>query len=74
MSHPAAPDLRHLVSDTPRIMVVDGSKLVRRLIGDVLRQEVPNVEVVACAGLSEAREALEQLREITLLRLKESLT
>ena len=58
MSHPAAPDLRHLVSDTPRIMVVDGSKLVRRLIGDVLRQEVPNVEVVACAGLSEAREAL----------------
>ena len=36
MSHPAAPDLRHLVSDTPRIMVVDGSKLVRRLIGDGL--------------------------------------
>ncbi|TKS54997.1 response regulator [Luteimonas yindakuii] len=58
MSHPAAPDLRHLVSESPRIMVVDGSKLVRRLIGDVLRQEVPNVDVVACAGLAEAREAL----------------
>ena len=58
MSQPNAPDLRHLVSETPRIMVVDGSRLVRRLIGDVLRQEVPNVEVVACAGLAEAREAL----------------
>ena len=29
-------DLRHLVSDAPRVMVVDGSKLVRKLIGDVL--------------------------------------
>lgn len=54
-----AHDLRHLVSDSPRIMVVDGSKLVRRLIGDVLRKQLPAVEVVACAGLAEARAALE---------------
>ncbi|NZA25252.1 response regulator [Luteimonas sp. SJ-92] len=53
-------DLRHLVSESPRIMVVDGSKLVRRLIGDVLRKELPAVEVVACAGLAEARAALEE--------------
>ena len=58
MSQHATPDLRHLVSESPRIMVVDGSRLVRRLISDVLRQELPAVEVVACAGLAEARDAL----------------
>jgi CheY-like chemotaxis protein len=52
------PELRHLISDAPRVMVVDGSKLVRKLIGDVLVREVPNVDVVGCAGLSEARDAL----------------
>ncbi|WP_147653834.1 response regulator [Vulcaniibacterium gelatinicum] len=51
-------DLRHLVSDAPRVMVVDGSKLVRKLIGDVLRRELPNVEVIGCGGLEEARAAL----------------
>ena len=54
-----ANDLRHLVSDAPRVMVVDGSKLVRKLIGDVLSRELPGVQVVACAGLAEARAALE---------------
>jgi CheY-like chemotaxis protein len=53
-----AHDLRHVVSDAPRVMVVDGSKLVRRLIGDVLRRELPNVEVIACAGLADARATL----------------
>jgi CheY-like chemotaxis protein len=53
-----AHDLRHVVSDAPRVMVVDGSKLVRRLIGDVLRRELPNVEVIACAGLADARAVL----------------
>lgn len=52
-------DMRHLASDTPRIMVVDGSRLVRKLIGDVLRRELPGVEVVGCADLAEARAALE---------------
>lgn len=52
-------DIRHLVGETPRVMVVDGSKLVRKLIGDVLRRDLPNVEVVGCAGLAEARAALE---------------
>ena len=53
-----AHDLRHVVSDAPRVMVVDGSRLVRRLIGDVLRRELPNVEVIACGGLAEARAIL----------------
>lgn len=50
--------MRHLISDAPRVMVVDGSKLVRKLIGDVLVKELPNVEVVGCAGLAEAQAAL----------------
>ncbi|MUV13113.1 response regulator [Noviluteimonas gilva] len=55
----APADLRHLISDAPRVMVVDGSKLVRKLIGDVLIKELPNVEVIGCAGLEEAKAALE---------------
>jgi CheY-like chemotaxis protein len=51
-------DLRHLAGAAPRIMVVDGSRLVRKLIGDVLKSELPGAEVVACAGLAEAHAAL----------------
>lgn len=51
--------LRHVASDSPRIMVVDGSRLVRRLIGDVLRAELANVDVVECDGLAQAQAALE---------------
>lgn len=39
-------------------MVVDGSKLVRKLIADVLVREVPGVEVIACEGVAQARAAL----------------
>lgn len=53
-----ATDLRHVVTEAPRVMVVDGSKLVRRMIRDVLEREVPGVRVIACAGLAEARAAL----------------
>ncbi|MCI4568114.1 response regulator [Lysobacter sp. CFH 32150] len=51
-------NLRHVISDAPRVMVVDGSRLVRKLIGDVLTRELPNVQVLGCAGLVEAREVL----------------
>ncbi|MGB3393962.1 MAG: response regulator [Stenotrophomonas sp.] len=51
-------ELKHLISDAPRVMVVDGSKLVRKLISDVLQRELPDVEVVGCASIEEAREAL----------------
>ena len=53
-----AQDLRHVVSDAPRVMVVDGSKLVRKLIGDTLLRELPGTEVIGCAGIAEAREIL----------------
>ncbi len=51
-------ELKHLISDAPRVMVVDGSKLVRRLIADVLQRELPAVEVVGCSSIAEARDAL----------------
>ena len=51
-------DLRHVVSDAPRVMVVDGSRLVRKLIGDTLLRELPNAEVIDCGGLEEARAVL----------------
>jgi CheY-like chemotaxis protein len=53
-----AQELRHLISDAPRVMVVDGSKLVRKLIADVLQRELPGVEVIGCASIAEARDAL----------------
>ena len=53
-----AQDLRHVVSDAPRVMVVDGSKLVRKLIGDTLLQELPGTQVIGCANIAEARAIL----------------
>jgi DNA-binding response OmpR family regulator len=53
-----ATELRHVVSDAPRLMVVDGSKLVRKLIGDVLQKELPNAQVITCDGLASARAVL----------------
>lgn len=47
-----------MTTSAARVMVVDGSKLVRKLIGDVLTKELPDVVVVSCGGLAEAREAL----------------
>lgn len=53
-----ADKLRHFSNAVPRVMVVDGSRLVRRLIGDVLVRELAHVEVVPCASIAEAGEAL----------------
>ena len=51
-------ELRHVVSDAPRVMVVDGSRMVRKLIGDVLQRELAGARVVSCDGLASARAAL----------------
>ena len=56
----ATHDMQHLGSDQPRVMVVDGSKLVRKLIGDVMRTELPEAQVIACGGLAEAEATLAQ--------------
>jgi CheY-like chemotaxis protein len=54
-----AQPLKHLINDSPRVMVVDGSRLVRKLITDVLRRQLPQVEVLACASVAEAHAALD---------------
>jgi CheY-like chemotaxis protein len=49
---------RHLETATPRVMVVDGSKVARRMIEGVLRKEVPGVEFIGCETGAEAKAAL----------------
>ncbi len=51
---------RHVSTDNPRIMVVDGSALVRKLISKLLVADLPGVEVIACASGAEAKQALEE--------------
>lgn len=50
---------RHIASDEPRVMVVDGSKVVRRLIEQVLKSDLPGVTVLACESGAEAKKQLE---------------
>ncbi len=50
---------RHVTSDNPRVMVVDGSKLVRRMIEQVLKQALPQLTVVSCESGAAAKEALQ---------------
>ncbi len=42
-------------------MVVDGSRLVRKLIRDMLERELPNVTVVTCDSVADARKRLTQV-------------
>jgi CheY-like chemotaxis protein len=50
---------RHITSENPRIMVVDGSKVVRKMIEQLLGKDVPGVTVVSCETGAEAKEALQ---------------
>jgi CheY-like chemotaxis protein len=50
---------RHISSDAPRVLVVDGSKVVRRMIEQVLRAELPNAVVLSCESGAEAKQQLE---------------
>ncbi|MBL0163383.1 MAG: response regulator [Xanthomonadales bacterium] len=45
---------RHLSSDEPRVLVVDGSRVVRRLIEQMLKSHLPGVIVLACETGAEA--------------------
>jgi CheY-like chemotaxis protein len=49
----------HLSSDTPRVLVVDGSRLVRRLIEGVLKAELPGCIVLSCETGAAAKRELE---------------
>lgn len=50
---------RHISSETPRVMVVDGSKVVRKIIDQLLHQDLPGVTVLACSTGEEAKAQLE---------------
>lgn len=50
--------LRHIASENPRVMVVDGSKVARTLITRVLEKNLPGATVIACERGAEAQQAL----------------
>jgi len=54
----AAGGFRHIDTDTPRVMVVDGSKLARKMIEGLLRKELPGVDFIGCETGAQAKEAL----------------
>lgn len=45
---------RHISSDEPRVLVVDGSRVVRQLIERVLKAELPNAVVIGCGSGADA--------------------
>ncbi|MCW8806934.1 MAG: response regulator [Rhodanobacter sp.] len=47
-----------LLTTAPRVLVVDGSRVVRQLITRVLQAELPGVEVIGCGKGSEAEQLL----------------
>ncbi len=51
-------DLRHVVSDAPRVLVVDSSRLMRKLITDMLGKDLPNAHVRQADSLASAHAAL----------------
>jgi CheY-like chemotaxis protein len=51
---------RHITSDAPHVMVVDGSRVVRRLLEGLLRKELPAVTVIACETGAEAKARLNE--------------
>ena len=49
----------HIASDEPRVLVVDGSKVARRMIEQVLKSELPNAVVMSCENGAQAKQHLE---------------
>ena len=45
---------RHISSDEPRVLVVDGSRVVRQLIERVLKAELPHAVVIGCGSGADA--------------------
>lgn len=50
----------YLTAAAPRVMVVDGSKVVRTLIEQMLVAQMPGVRVVVCANGTEAQQQIAQ--------------
>lgn len=54
----SAGSFRHIDTQAPRIMVVDGSKLARKMIEQLLRAELPGMEFIGCESGQQAKQAL----------------
>ncbi|HEY2347219.1 MAG TPA: response regulator [Xanthomonadaceae bacterium] len=54
----SAGSFRHIDTESPRIMVVDGSRLARKMIEQLLRTELPGMEFIGCENGAQAKEAL----------------
>lgn len=54
----SASSFRHIDTQAPRIMVVDGSKLARKMIEQLLRAELPGLEFIGCESGKQAKDAL----------------
>lgn len=52
--------LRHIASDNPRVMVVDGSKVARTLIARLLEKDLPGATVLTFESGVEAQQALHE--------------
>lgn len=53
-----AKPLTYIANEQPRVMVVDGSKVVRRLLEQLLKADLAQVDVVACETGADAMRAL----------------
>lgn len=49
----------HISTENPRVLVVDGSKVARKLIEQVLRAELPQILITSCETGAEAKAAME---------------
>ena len=49
----------HVIGTAPRVLVVDGSRVVRQLIARLLKAELPEAEAVGCGSGAEAQQLLD---------------
>jgi CheY-like chemotaxis protein len=56
----STPLTTHISTENPRIMVVDGSKVVRKMIESLLLKDVPGATVLTCASGKEAKQRLQE--------------
>jgi len=56
----STPAFRSFESPSPRILVVDGPKVARKMIEGVLKAQLPQAEVILCENGEVAKSALQQ--------------
>lgn len=59
----------HIASDEPRVLVVDGSKVARKMIEQVLKSELPNAVIMSCETGEQAKQHLEGVVDLVTTSL-----